>query len=188
VLGMREKSNDLIKVANTFISEQVGLLANPEYQAVAIDLQNFKKPDFSLSENEVLKEFNNFIEPIRSKIKNKPCIYFFEIEKNNCNRILQVYENLEKGNISALRKNIKKEEKTTCLYVGRSKKTIVHRLKVHFGYRDTTENGLQLVHWAKPLKLKLKLHIYIFPKKLDFLLPLYEERFNREYKPLIGYL
>lgn len=176
----------LIKKTNTFIKEQLNTMATPEYQVLQIDVQNFETPDFNLSENERLKEFSFFREPLVVTTKNKPCIYFFEIIKGDTEQIIKAYKQLKKQNKSALKKEI--NYKTTCLYVGKSNKTMLHRLKVHLGYKNTTENGLQILHWAKTLELELKLHVYSFPKEVAFLLPLYEAKFNKTYKPLIGYL
>lgn len=180
---MDKNGNDILKETNAFIKEQVNALTIPQCEIVEFDVRNFETPNFNKLQDELLKEFNSLFKPLTAAVKNKPCLYFFEILEGNIESIIEFYENLDKKNKSALKK--RPYSNTTCLYVGRSKRNLEHRIKVHFGYRDTTEKGLQLLHRAKPLNLKLKLTIYIFPEELHLFLPFYEARFSAEYKPLL---
>jgi len=183
---MGEKATNIIKQANAALEENLSQLANYEHHILDINTELLKIPNFHLSEKILIEEFDNLIRPLRQNFKNKPCIYFFEFKKGEAKVIRDAYKNLNQNNKSALKKTLNND--TTCLYVGRSKGTIINRLKAHLGYKNTTENAMQLLHWAKPLKLQLKLNIFIFPKELDFLLPLYEATFHKNYKPLIGHL
>lgn len=183
---MRETGKNIINTANTAIKEKIGLLNAYKNVTLEIDLQEFRIPNFEKPEKENLIDFNTWCKPFAETLKNKPCIYVFEIIKDNTQDIIKAYSQLNKANKSAVKKTI--DYNSRCLYIGKSKSTIIHRLKVHLGYKNTTENGLQLLHWAQKLKLQLHLSIYVFPKEVDFLLPYYEANFSKEYKPLIGHL
>lgn len=182
-----KKANEIIYNRNLELKRHLNQLDVFESWSVLVNLKDFQLPDFNLEEVERVKPFEIFLQPIQ-EFKNKPCVYFIEIVEGNIQEIRTTYEKLNFKNKSALRKINKMNLDTKYLYVGKSQKSILHRLKVHFGYKNTTENGLQLLHWAKPLDIKLKIHIYCFPKELDFLLPMYEREFNKKLKPLIGYL
>ncbi|OYU82525.1 MAG: hypothetical protein CFE24_15260 [Flavobacterium sp. BFFFF2] len=158
-----------------------------ESLSLTIDLNDFEIPNFNLNEAELVKPIEAFLQPIQ-EFKNKPCLYFFEITDGNRKEIRTAYEKLNFNNKAALKKEDDKLLETNCLYLGKSQKGIIHRMKVHFGYKQTTEKGLQLLHWSKPLEMKLKIHIICFSKTSDFLLPMYEKTLNGELKPLIGYL
>ena len=182
-----EKANNMIYNQNQVLRRHLSQLDTFETLSVFVDMKDFQKPDFNTEDAERLKPFEDFLEPIQ-KFKDKPCVYFIEIVTGNPKEIRAAYEQLDGKNKAGLRKIDEKIFDTQCLYVGKSQKSIVHRLKVHFGYKNTSEKGLQLLHWAIPLHLKLKIHIYCFPTELDFLLPSYEKVLNKELKPLIGYL
>jgi hypothetical protein len=184
---MLDFGNVILLKSNEELKNQINKLDIFETLSLDVYLDAFSEPDFKVVEKERVQPFETFLEPIQ-KFKNKPCIYFIEIVEGNKNQMRKAYEQLNFKNKAALRKGNAKIFDTTCLYVGKSQKGILHRLKVHFGYKDTTEKGLQLLHWAKPLNLKLKIHIYCFPEELGFLLPMYERKLNKELKPLIGYL
>ncbi len=175
----------ILNKTNKQVIKYLELLDNYKCYELEIDTHKFKSIDFSLPEKVLLLEYNQLLKPIEKNIKNTPCVYTLEIIKGDTKQIIKAYKKLKKNNKSALKKEI--DYKTNFLYVGRSKATIKHRLRVHLGYRNTSENALQLLHWAKPLGLELKLNIYTFPKELEFLLPLYEARFQEKLNPLIGF-
>ncbi|GAB4161451.1 MAG: hypothetical protein Tsb0033_18890 [Winogradskyella sp.] len=179
--------NDILKEANIEALEAMKLPKKQDYFEIVIDFKKLPKPDFSVSENIRLKEFAPILKGLEL-CKNKPCLYFFEITNTSINtkEIIKTYQYLNVENKAALRKSINFDSKY--LYVGKSQKNIQHRMKVHFGYKNTTENGLQLLHWAKPLLTEIMLHVYCFDETLGFLLPLYEKKFDNQLKPLIGYL
>jgi hypothetical protein len=184
---MKDLANTVLLKRNENLKNQISKLDIFETLSLDVCLDAFSEPDFKVIEKERIQPFETFLEPIQ-KFKSKPCVYFIEIVEGNTEKIRTSYEKLKLTNKAALRKEDKKIFDTTCLYVGKSQKSIIHRLKVHFGYKNTTESGLQLLHWAKPLDLKLTLHVYCFPTELDFLLPMYEKELNRSLKPLIGHL
>lgn len=184
---MLDFGNVILLKSNEELKNKINNLDIFETLSLDVYLDAFSEPDFKVVEKERVQPFETFLQPIQ-KFKNKPCVYFIEIVEGNTKEIRTAYEKLKLNNKAALRKEDKKSFDTQCLYVGKSQKTILHRLKVHFGYKNTTENGLQLLHWAKPLDLKLRIHIYCFPDALNFLLPMYERALNKELKPLIGYL
>lgn len=181
------KHKSIIQNTNERVLEALKALQEPRYFEISVNYNQFNQPDFDKTESERLLEFEPFLENFEP-FKNQPCVYVFEILDGNTKRIRKAYESLKAANKAALRKVDEDYFDTKCLYVGKSQKSIIHRLKVHFGYKNTTENGLQLLHWIKPLHVELKLHVYCFPTELDFLLPMYEKELNKELKPLIGYL
>jgi hypothetical protein len=184
---MKDLANTYLLKCNENLKNQMSKLDIFETLSLDVCLDAFSTPDFKVVEKERVQPFETFLEPIQ-KFKNKPCVYFIEIVEGNTEKIRTTYEKVNLTNKAGLRKVDKKYFETKCLYVGRSQKTIIHRLIVHFGYKNTSENGLQLLHWGKSLNLKLRIHIYCFSEELGFLLPLYERQLNKELKPLIGYL
>lgn len=184
---MIERGKSILQRSKQEIIEHINYLDDYESISLLANLDSFEVPNFSLAETERLKPFETFLEPIH-KFNNRPCVYFIEIHKGNTKEMRIAYKQLKFKNKAGLKKEDKKIFDTQCLYVGKSQKSIIHRLKVHFGYKNTTENGLQLLHWAKKLDVSLKIHIFCFHEKFDFLLPMYERKLNKELKPLIGYL
>lgn len=179
------KHNNIVNNSNKKILEAIKTLQEPRYFEISVACNKLLKPNFDKTESERLKEFETFLEKLEP-FKNLPCLYVFEVVKGDSKEIVNTFKNLNLNNKAAVRKNIDFQSKT--LYVGKSKNSIQHRMKVHFGYKNTTENGLQLLHWIKPLQVELKLHVYCFTNEIDFLLPMYEKQFNENLKPLIGYL
>lgn len=182
---MNNEVKEILKNTNEIVETSLKSLDGIETYTIQLELTGFEKPDFNITESERLKPMDELLKSLE-KFKGKPCLYFFEILSGDTKEFLETYKRLELKNKSAIKKTV--DYQTKCLYVGRSLNGIIHRLKVHFGYKNTTENSLQLLHWAKPLDMKLQIHLYFFPKELGFLLPLYERKVNRELKPLIGHL
>lgn len=178
-------NNNFINNVNSELIKQLTHITNYEHYELPITIDAFKKIDFTLPENELLEEYNVLIQPLENKLKNKPCVYCFKILQGNVEDILETYKNSKKTNRSALKKV--PNTNTKYLYIGRSKNNIKHRLRVHLGYRNTTENGLQLLHWAQGLALQINIEIYVFSKELYFLLPFYEAKLQEKLQPLIGY-
>jgi hypothetical protein len=182
---MIAKSKGIIKKANSFVKKTFKSFDGYEIVSLPVDLSTLSIPNFKLEQSEREKPIEQLLKVI-DKHKGKPCIYLFEIESGDTKKIIKKYEKLKRTNKSALKNEI--NYNTNCLYIGKSANGIAHRMKVHFGYRDTSENGLQLLHWVKNLDLSLKIHFIFLKPKLFFLLPLYERRLNQELTPLIGHL
>jgi len=73
------------------------------------------------------------------------------------------------------------------LYIGKSEKPIDGRIVVHFGYYEKGVAGLQLVHWANDIGLKINLHVYEFVnKEIQPYLEVLEKLLFIQLKPLIG--
>lgn len=176
---------DFINNVNSELIKQLTHITNYKHYELPIAIDGLKKIDFTLPEKELLKPYNLLIQPLETKLKNKPCVYSFNIDKGNVEEILEVYKASKKTNKSALKNN--PNSNTKCLYVGRSKNNIQHRLRVHLGYRNTTEKGLQLLHWAQGLGVQITVEIYVFSKELHFLLPFYEAKLQEKLQPLIGF-
>lgn len=147
-------------------------------------------------EKDYLK-IENFWNVLHSKDKNgwqintKPCLYYFEIDEPNeetnqhfLNSFIRFRNEPGYRNCSAVKTNVCLQTKV--LYVGKVKKNIGGRMVVHFGYANPRTGGLQLVHWAKLIGLKLHLHIFVFDEKMqEFVAPL-EYLLANSLSPLIG--
>jgi hypothetical protein len=135
--------------------------------------------------------FNTIVE------NKRPSLYFFEFNKNDRDKIISSYKNFiqdqQKKSLSNRRVSPATKKKypndTSVLYVGKSKGKNVGRLIVHLGYYDKGGTaGLQLIHWAKKLKIDLIYHVLYFPLEMrDFVDPL-EVSIARSLNPLLGKL
>ena len=120
-----------------------------------------------------------------------PSLYYFEIIGGiNKSIILRAYQEMKKNArieraSAALKKNPPVE--TNVLYVGKVKKDIQGRIKVHLGYyHNANTSGLQLVCWAKEIKLELQLHVFQFEKEMAPFIGSLELPFSRSLNPMIG--
>ncbi len=123
--------------------------------------------------------------------KEFPALYYFKITSNHLNtEIVDTFKYFKdhskiKRASSALKKY--PPTKTTVLYVGKVKKDILGRMKVHLGYyHNNNTSGLQLACWAPTINLKLKLHIFIFDKDMEPFISSLELPFSRSLSPMIG--
>lgn len=57
--------------------------------------------------------------------------------------------------------------KSTCFYVG-SSQALAKRFAEHLGYRAKKTHALQLLHWARPLELKVKLTCAKYPDSTPY--------------------
>jgi hypothetical protein len=128
----------------------------------------------------------------RVPANEKPCLYRFEIAKGqNTKEVFAAYEQY-KGNsggraTSAIKKKNYINFNTETLYVGKVKEEVGGRLVVHAGYYHVkTTGGLQLVHWAKAIGLRLYVHVVEFEVEMAPFVSSFELDFSRQYQPLIG--
>ena len=76
---------------------------------------------------------------------------------------------------------------TNVLYVGKVKKDIPGRMKVHLGYYHNGDtSGLQLVCWAKAIELRLKLYIFSFDQEMAPFISGFELPLAQSLNPMIG--
>lgn len=118
-----------------------------------------------------------------------PCLYRWElVPPYDGEKIKNVVISLkEKGfNIPYVDTNAKTE--TDTLYIGKVQSCIWGRQIEHLGYhkQNQSHHGLHLHEWAKEMNLKLKLHVFVFPKECVSLIENFEHEFAKEYIPLIG--
>lgn len=159
----------------------------------------FKK-EFEFEINcESLKDFNNI--DIRESIEfkaifdklidlNGPVLYWFEIlseiDNENLRLKLKDYSDTENSKATpAMKKTF--DENSKCLYVGKVKKGVWGRMIQHLGfYKVQRTQGLQLFHWAKELKLRLKVHLYEFEPEMADLISVFEIELAKYKKPIVG--
>lgn len=73
------------------------------------------------------------------------------------------------------------------LYVGKVTKNFWGRVIQHLGfYKVSKTQGLQLYHWAKPLKLKLLFTAIQFENDTSAIISVYERKLADRLKPILG--
>lgn len=167
------------------------VLDKKKFEHLIFDLDCAKLPKPSWTKEKPIPNSLNYIFDVLPK--NKPCLYYFEIIDTDTTEILDAYKAFLKAEdkkkkprrAAALKKNPPLDSSN--LYIGKVKYDIWGRMMVHLGYYHVEATaGLQLVCWAKDVKLKLKIHIYVFDKEMaNFVSPL-ELPLARTLKPLIG--
>lgn len=117
-----------------------------------------------------------------------PVLYWFEItaDINNQNIIDALFEYKKQPGFRAV-PAFKKTKETTCLYVGKVKRSFFGRIMQHMGYYKQASTGaLQLHHWIGDIPLNIKVHVYEFlPEMANFMIPV-ENHLASVLKPLIG--
>lgn len=83
---------DFINNVNSELIKQLTHITNYKHYELPIAIDGLKKIDFTLPEKELLKPYNLLIQPLETKLKNKPCVYSFNIDKGNVEEILEVYK------------------------------------------------------------------------------------------------
>lgn len=123
------------------------------------------------------------------QIENQ-AIYWYEIVSDtNNSSILEAFEQYKQNPTSRPTPALNNYEHQTSktLYVGKVKGCLWGRTIQHLGYhKDATDHGLQLYHWAKPLSLKLELHVIEVNDNMNHLIPSLEVYFANKLQPLIG--
>lgn len=87
--------------------------------------------------------------------KSKTCLYYFECQSPNIDlaKVERTFADAkahEDNDRAYPRLNVKGK----CFYVG-SSQAVAKRFKDHLGFGATRTYALQLIHWARPLSLKL---------------------------------
>lgn len=120
-----------------------------------------------------------------------PVVYYFEIVNRSVSNediyeAIKAYSNKpESRNTTAVKKHCDPE--TSILYVGKVKGGVWGRLIQHLGYyRQKGTGALQLYHWAKEIKLELKMHVFEFEQEMADLVGFMEYKMAKELKPLLG--
>ena len=156
-----------------------------------------------LPEPEFRKKDGRYVAPMSAEIFKvvkdnvRPCVYYFEFNPEDRNKIISSYELFEEEqkNIQNDKKRVSPAKKksypinTNILYVGKSKGRNINRLIVHLGYYDIgSTGGLQLLFWAKKHNIELTYHAFYLPLEMrDFVDPI-EVALARSLNPLLGKL
>lgn len=181
---MITESNNIISQKTALMQEALAGFSGPAIISFSLNLNHLELPKGKSQEEENRKSYETIALQL-SDAQNKPCIYLFEILTGNPEQIMENFNKSSLKNKSGIKKQVDFE--TRCLYIGKSESNITHRIKVHLGYRDTTEKGLQLLHWAKELEVSFQLHVIVFNPGMEELLYAYEKKLAQMHKPLIGH-
>lgn len=179
--------NDDFKAISTKLVqalEKVEKFGARQYYSLDIDCSQLKNWNETNIKNS--KEFGLEFKKISDIIG--PVLYWFEIlshtSNDSCLDIISEYKKNENArSMPSIRKSIFKESKT--LYVGETKSNLSKCLTQHLGYNSKIDaKGLQLFHWAKPLNLKLRLHVYLFDIDMEDLVSIIGLKLSRKLKPI----
>lgn len=170
-------SKHLINVEENGTSDYI------QYDFKCADLLDWNNIDIRQSEEH--REFFTQLEKFTG-----PVLYFFEItssqdsgEVRECMRKYKMSEGSK--SVPALKKGYHKTSKI--LYVGKVKRNFYGRVIQHLGYYKVVRTqGLQLFHWAKSYCLDVRLHAYHFEPEMHDLVSIFELKFARDLKPIVG--
>ena len=168
-------------------------------------------PEEAIQKNIVeMEKFKKLFELLNSI--TQPVIYMFEITSNHgyidVEKALKSYKdsNVKSSGIimkTPPLKNNSEAQKSKVLYIGKRQQggskamsNIAGRMIHHFGLytREGKEarelipstSGLQLIHWAGSLNLKVKITIIAFPSELNELLSFFENSLSKKLHPILG--
>ncbi len=119
-----------------------------------------------------------------------PVLYFFEIistqDSGSVRECMRAYKILEGSkSVPALKKGYNKDSRI--LYVGKVKRNFYGRVIQHLGYYKVARTqGLQLFYWAREFGLDVRLHAYHFEPEMHDLVSIFELKFARDLKPIVG--
>lgn len=137
-----------------------------------------------------IRDSVQFHELFQKLIKIKgPVLYWYEITSDQSNDViinaLRTYKLSGQRITPTIYKNY--DKRTRILYVGKCKECFWGRVIQHLGYHtaDTTQ-GLQLYHWAKDLRLDVRLHALEFADDMKDIMPIVESYFAKRLCPLVG--
>jgi hypothetical protein len=176
----KEFSNSIHEILNN--NEYVIRHEPKEIDCSLLDDKYFDE-DITFSEN-----FKHIFEELNNKI---PTLYIYEIISDIKSEVVKArfleYRNnpTTKRPTPATYKH--KNSDSRILYVGKVNTENKGRTVVHLGIGPEKFHGLQLMHWAKEIKLKLNLHIFEFKSDInDKILNAIESQAAIILKPLIG--
>lgn len=118
-----------------------------------------------------------------------PVLYWYEITSSHSNndiiKTLKEYKQKKQRATPVIYKNY--DRLTKILYVGKCKENFWGRVIQHLGYYKTpTTQGLQLFHWAKELRLEVRLNALEFASDMKDIMPVIELFFAKQLHPLVG--
>ena len=119
---------------------------------------------------------------------HEPTVYWFTIRSHHESK--QIYDRLLLARKTVQRKfpaQFEYRGSTKVLYVGKVNSDLKARMITHLGYDENPERqGLQLLHWARRMGLRLELNCIVLKKELKDFIFYFESQLSQELKPLIG--
>ena len=167
------KSNELINKAN-------------ELRKIKIKWENsiyLKCEDFS-------DKKNNHISNVLIQNKKLPAIYFFKITSSHNNELIinTLIRYKLKNDRNCPKINKKRPFNSEFLYCGSIKEGLHNRFYQHLGYGNKKTYSLQLLFWAKKLKLELEFHYAWLNYNQNEITELVESALSNKIKPIVGKL
>lgn len=152
------------------------------YHIKCENLEDFLSKDITQS-----VQYQNLFQDLM-QIKG-PVLYWYEITSSHSNndiiRALKEYKQKRQRVTPVIYKNYNR--RTNILYVGKCKENFWGRVMQHLGYYKTpTTQGLQLFHWAKDLRLEVRLNALEFASDMKDIMPVIELFFAKQLQPLVG--
>lgn len=100
--------------------------------------------------------------------KCKACLYFFECITPEVDlTVVELEFSAAKAHKENDRAYPRLNAKSTCLYVG-SSQAVAKRLAEHLGYRAKKTYAMQLLHWARPLGIRVKITCAKYPDSTPY--------------------
>lgn len=124
-----------------------------------------------------------------NKLQEGPALYWIEVisstSKDEILHAIRNYKSLEeRRNAPAVKKRV---ADSAILYVGKVKGHFWGRLVQHMGFnRSPNTQGLQLAHWGRNMKLKVKFHVLTFEEDMAPYMSILELALAKELKPMLG--
>lgn len=120
--------------------------------------------------------------------KSKPGVYYFEIvSKHNGQNIVAALSSYKELKLRSCPKIDKKRNTdSTYLYCGSRKECLHGRFIQHLGFGSQNTFALQLIHWAKDMKLELKFHYAWLDEDYKEFTELVESALAEKINPLVG--
>lgn len=119
---------------------------------------------------------------------SKPGVYYFEIVSNHKGQevvnTLLAFKETDPRSCPKIDK--KRSMDSKFLYCGSIKKGLHGRFIQHLGFGSQNTFALQLIHWAKDMKLELKFHYTWLDKNYKEFTELVESALADNLKPLVG--
>ena len=171
---IKKKSEELIRKAETLPNIPI----------------NWEEPILIKCEELNAKEDLRLLAKVLVENKIRPGVYYFEVISNhNRNVVVEKLEEFKKTNASIACPKIDKINIPNCsryLYCGSVKKSLHTRFTQHLGFGSQQTYSLQLIHWAKDLKLELKFHYCWLDKDYEAFTELVESALAKKIQPLVG--
>ena len=161
-----------------------------DYKSVSLKCESLPEPVWKKSAKIPPDLNESFFK--RLPDKSCPALYYFEIigSTPTGSSILEAYREMKNDpDIERASAALKKKPPTgtSILYVGKVKKNLPGRMKVHLGYyHNGNTSGLQLYCWARSIKLELKVHLFTFTTEMAPFISILELPFSHSLNPMIG--